>query len=439
MCSLKRNFILNKNKWKYENNFGDFFCFCNGKDCLKSKISQKCKFHFYIYLIDKSRDLYLKTDYLFVDLIFSELSSDDVYPVFEKMKKENYPVHYITENNNIYQKYCNNITKCLTIIPITKENYYNNGDFLQKYFFLILKSKAFISGKNNCYNSLSVLFYNIEYITYIAVGHGICYFKDYLYKENRLYGIQNNDKILIPPSEKVILLAKKYGWKDENIIKMNLPRWDKCNNEKLLNDGKNKFTNQSIFLMFTWRAIKKEKDISYYYINNTISLLTNNNLKNVLNEYNITIYFSFHRFVEDKYRNKFNYIISNNKYINFINQNEISDCICKASLVISDFSSIIFDFMYRRKPFIIFTPDANDPFIKNIYYKDYYQLIESLKNETIYFENNFIEINSVVNKIIYYIKNNFNIENNLKKFYDSFELNHGDNINNFIKYLQDLK
>jgi CDP-glycerol glycerophosphotransferase (TagB/SpsB family) len=227
---------------------------------------------------------------------------------------------------------------------------------------LILKSKAFISGKNNCYNSLSVLFYNIEYITYIAVGHGICYFKDYLYKENRLYGTQNNDKILIPPSEKVILLAKKYGWKDENIIKMNLPRWDKCNNEKLLNDGKNKFTNQSIFLMFTWRAIKKEKDISYYYINNTISLLTNNNLKNVLNEYNITIYFSFHRFVEDKYRNKFNYIISNNKYINFINQNEISDCICKASLVISDFSSIIFDFMYRRKPFIIFTPDANDPF-----------------------------------------------------------------------------
>ena len=310
---------------------------------------------------------------------------------------------------------------------------------MQKYFFLILKSKAFISGKNNCYNSLSVLFYNIEYITYIAVGHGICYFKDYLYKENRLYGIQNNDKILIPPSEKVILLAKKYGWKDENIIKMNLPRWDKCNNEKLLNDGKNKFTNQSIFLMFTWRAIKKEKDISYYYINNTISLLTNNNLKNVLNEYNITIYFSFHRFVEDKYRNKFNYIISNNKYINFINQNEISDCICKASLVISDFSSIIFDFMYRRKPFIMFTPDANDPFIKNIYYKDYYQLIESLKNETIYFENNFIEINSVVNKIIYYIKNNFNIENNLKKFYDSFELNHGDNINNFIKYLQDLK
>ena len=93
MCSLKRNCILKRNTWKYENSFGDFFCFCNGKNCLKSKISQNCKFHFYIYLIDNNRELHLKTDYLFVDLIFSELSSDDVYPIFEKMIKRNYPVH----------------------------------------------------------------------------------------------------------------------------------------------------------------------------------------------------------------------------------------------------------------------------------------------------------------------------------------------------------
>lgn len=436
--SLKRNIILKGNTWKFENRFGDYFCFCNGKNCLKSKIDQNCKFHFYIYLIDNNRDLYLKTDYLFVDLIFSELSSDDVFPVFQKMKEQNYAVHYITEKINIYKQYCNKNSKCLTIIPITKGNYYNNGDFLQKYFTTILKSKAFISGKNNIYNGLSVLFYNIEYITYIGVGHGLCYFKDYLYKENRLYGIQNNDKILIPPSKKIILLAKKYGWKDENIIKINLPRWDKYNNENFSNDDKNKF-NQSILLMFTWRAIKKEKTISYHYINNTISLLTNNKLKNILDEYNITLYFSFHRFIINKHKNKYNNIISNNKYINFINQDEISDCIGKASLVISDFSSIIFDFIYRRKPFILYTPDANDPFIRNIYYKDYYQLIESLKNETIYFENKYFEINSVVDKIIYYIKNNFNIEESLEKFYDSFELNHGDNINNFIKYLHNLK
>ena len=437
--SLKRNCYLKENTWEFQNNFGDYFCFCNGQNCSKSNISQNCKFYFYIYLIDNNRELYLKTDYLFADFIFSELSSDDAYPVFQKMINQNYPAHYITEKIDIYQKYCNKTNECLTIIPITKENYYNNGDFLQKYLNIILKSKAFISGKSNCYNGLSILFYNIEYIVYIGVGHGICYFKDYLYKENRLYGTKNNDKILLPPSEKIIFLAKKYGWKDENIIKINLPRWDKYNNEQFSNDDHNKFTTRSIFLMFTWRAIKKVKDISYHYINNTISLLTNNKLKNALNEYNITLHFSFHRFFIDKYKKKFNNIISNKKYINFINQNEISDCICKSSLVISDFSSIIFDFIYRRKPFIIYIPDANDPSIKNIYYKDYYQLIESLKNDSIYFENKFFEVNSVVDKIIYYIKNNFNIEKKLSEFYDSFELNKGSNINNFIKYLHNLK
>ena len=95
--------------------------------------------------------------------------------------------------------------------------------------------------------------------------------------------------------------------------------------------------------------------------------------------------------------------------------------------------------MYRRKPFIIYVPDANDPDIKNIYIDEYYQLIQSIKNGTIYFENKFLDINSVVEKIIYYINNNFNLEDDLVKFYDSFELNKGKNINNFIKYLINLK
>jgi len=124
-----------------------------------------------------------------------------------------------------------------------------------------------LSGKYNCYESITYLFYNIEYITYIAIGHGVCYFKDYLFKDNRLYGSKRNDKILIPPSKKLIYMAKKYGWKDEDIIKMNLPRWDKYNNDTSINDSnENRFKIKSIFLMFTWRQIKKNEKISNYYI-----------------------------------------------------------------------------------------------------------------------------------------------------------------------------
>jgi CDP-glycerol glycerophosphotransferase (TagB/SpsB family) len=127
-----------------------------------------------------------------------------------------------------------------------------------------------------------------------------------------------------------------------------------------------------------------------------------------------------------------------NKYIKFIEQNEISECLSKSSLVVSDFSSIIFDFMYRNKPFIIYIPDGEDPQIKEIYKNDYYELIESLKNGTIYFENKFFYINETVNKIIYYINNNFNLESKLKLFYDSFHFKRENSINKLVYYLNNL-
>jgi CDP-glycerol glycerophosphotransferase (TagB/SpsB family) len=438
--SLKRNCKLQNSFWKFENIFGEYFCFCKAQKCLNSNIDQFCKYNFYIYIIDNNRDLYLKTEFLFVDFIFSELASDDVYPIFKEMEKQNYPVHYITEKIDIYQIYCKEKSKCLKVLQITRKNYFKIGDVLEKYLIIFLKSKAFISAKSWDNNKIADVLYNIEYITYIGIGHGVCYFKDYLYKENRLYGSKKNDKILIPPSKKFILMAKKHGWKDENIIKINLPRWDKYNNEILSNlNLQSKFKTQSMLFMFTWRNIKPKKDISSYYIENIITLLTNTNLTEILNKNNISLYFTFHRYIIDKYKIKYIETISKNKYIKYIEQNDISDCLSKTSLVVSDFSSIIFDMMYRRKPFILYIPDANDPDIRNIYFKDYSQLIESLKNRTFYFENTFFDINSVVEKIIYYINNNFNIEQNLTKFYNSFELKKGKNINYFIKYLVNLK
>jgi hypothetical protein len=67
--------------------------------------------------------------------------------------------------------------------------------------------------------------------------------------------------------------------------------------------------------MFTWRAIKKNKNISYYYIKNNIFLLINSDLKKALIQNKIVLYFTFHRYILDKYKAKFNEIISNNKYI----------------------------------------------------------------------------------------------------------------------------
>ena len=429
---LKRNIDIYEDEWIFKNIFNHYFCFCKGVNCLISKITQNCKYYFYVNIIDKNRNIYKKTDFLFIDYIFEDQSSDDAYPIFQVMEEQGFSVHYITEKKDIYNKFCFKNNECQKIIPMDKENYILYGDFLEKYLLLILKLKAVISCKLKAVNFISILFYNLEYITYISIGHGICYFKEYLYSENRLYGKKMNDKILIPPSNKIISIAKKYGWEDENIIKYNLPRWDKYNNYN------GNISNNSIFIMFTWRSLRKNKKISPYYLENIISLLTNNKLIKILKEKNITLYFSFHRFFIYKYINSYKSILKKNKHIKIIDQNEISNVLSKASLVISDFSSIIFDIMYRRKPFIIYIPDGNDENIKEIYSKEYYELIISMKNGSIPFENIYFHLNETLEKIYYYIKNNFHLETKLEEFVDSFELRKEDSIDKLIQYLNNV-
>ena len=236
---------------------------------------------------------------------------------------------------------------------------------------------------------------------------------------------------MIPPSDKLTSLAKKYGWKDDNLIKINLPKWDKYN---LNNDSYYSKYYNSIFLLFTWREIKKGKKISPSYFKNIYQLIHNIYLREALEKNNISLYFSLHHKIDfyDKYRLLFK------KYnpLAFVDENNISKCLLKTNLVITDFSSIIFDIIYRGKPFIIYIPDAYDPNISKIYSKNYYELINSMKNGTIEFENKYFNINETINKIIYYINNNFILDDNLKKFYDDLEIKKVENnTNKFINYL----
>ena len=423
LFSTKSN-IAKQNQWIFSNLFNYYFCFCKGKNCLFRDIPQKCKYYFYLNIIENNKHLYEKTEYLFGDFFYDKLSTDDVYPIFTKMKSQNFGVHYITQVKDIYENYCEKRNICLTII----KEIFIDGNFLEKYLTLILRLKAVLSGSEFFF--VDNLFYNIDYITYISVGHGVSFFKYFLYSKDSYYGYEKYNKILIPPSNILISMAIHYGLKDENIIKINLPRWDKYNNfDKITDKGRSK----TIFIMFTWRITKYKKDISKLYFQNINGLLNNDSLIKYLNEYNITLYFTFHRQILSKAK------LQLNKNLKYIEEKEISGILSNASLVVSDFSSIIFDMIYREKPFVLFIPDSNDPTLNDIYDICYSKLIKDFKDGIISFHNTFFNIEDTVNKINYYIKNNFNLEPKLKEFYNNLGLKKGNNTIKFIEYLKNLK
>ena len=199
--SVKKTSIKIYNFWIFINLYNYYFCLCKGKKCLNIDINQKCKYSFYLNIIDKNRFIYKKTDYLFGDFILSERSSDDTFPVFREMIKMKITAYYMTENLNIYEKYCNNNKYCKSVLLVKTKLI--DGDFLEKYLTIILKLKAAITGDQ--FSSIDNLFYNIDYITYICVGHGVAILKQFLYSNNSYYSYNIFNKILLPPSEKIII------------------------------------------------------------------------------------------------------------------------------------------------------------------------------------------------------------------------------------------
>ena len=220
---------------------------------------------------------------------------------------------------------------------------------------------------------------------------------------------------------------------------MNLPKWDRYNKNNKIYMNESPYKTNSIFVFFTWRNIKKKKEISTLYYENIIALIKSKLLIKSLKKNNITLYFAFHHKI-DSY-NKYFDLFKKFTYLQLVEENKISQCILWASLLITDFSSIVFDFIYRGKPFILFIPDITEHDLNEIYKKDYSELIQSMKNGTIVFENQYLNINETINKILFYINRNFTLDLNLTIFYDYLKIKEeeNNNTNKFIKYLVNLK
>ena len=437
LCHLKRDIAQSTGKWYFKNIYGNYFCFCKGRSCINiikfnKNEFQSCKYYFYLTIIDNNRYLYPKTHYLLSDFFSEDIESSEAFPVFQEMLKRNLKVHYVTMSWEIYERFCLSNKTCLKDLQLIYGVRAINGNILEKFFELFLRLKAVIAAEK--YDDIDNLFYNIDYIVYIFLGHGVTYVKSFLY--NDYLSPKKYNKILLTPSERIFNLAIRAGWEEENIIKIGYPKWD--NYELYLtkksSDINSKKKERSIFMMFTWRRVQIGKQVSNLYYNNIFNLLNDSEINKLLYWNNVKLYFCYHHALRDKKIIE----INNNTNIRFIAQKEISQLLKNSSLIITDFSSILFDAIVQKKPLILFIPDGKDKKLQNIYVNEYYETITKIKNGDIYLGEVFLDLNEVVNKIIYYIKNNFVVEKKRLEFYKKFNLKNYGNTNKFINYIRKL-
>ena len=435
---LKKDIAQFEGKWYFKNIYEKYFCFCKGENCIDILAFykyefQSCKYFFYLTIIDENKFLYPKTHYLFSDFFDYNIEPSDAFPIFQEIIKTKLKAHYVTMSWNIYKEFCLKNSKCISDLLVIYGIRRIDGDVLEKYLELFLKLKAVVAAER--YDGIDNFFYNVDYIVYIFLGHGVQFIKSFLYKD--YLSPKKYNKMLLPPSDIFISVALSAGWKNEDIIKINCPKFDKYEiyGKKKLSFEYSENNERSIFVMFTWRKVKKGKSISVLYYDNISKLLNNTEINEQLLLNNVKMYFCYHHALKEN--KKLN--IDNDTNIRFISQNEISILLKNSSLIITDFSAILFDAIVQRKPLILYLPDGLDPNLQNIYTNEYYETINKIKNGIIYLKEVFLDFDKFVNKIIYYINNDFALEKEKLKIYKKFRLINRGNIRKFIKYLKKLK
>ena len=174
--------------------------------------------------------------------------------------------------------------------------------------------------------------------------------------------------------ESPCILNYKYGYNKTNIILTGMPRYDNLKKLENNNDDKKK-----IIILPTWRIsiLGARNLIPYGKEHSEIFIFTQffkfyNNLINdkrlllIMKQYNYTGILCLHPFFESQWID-----FKQNEIFSIMEKCEYQKLLLEASLLITDYSSIFFDFAYLRKP-VIYTHFDYEEYRKTQYDKGYF-------------------------------------------------------------------
>lgn len=404
------------------------------------------------------------------------------------IKKHNIPTYRynFTTFRNIRKKYgvyaifrlFNRRTKKYLLINDRPEKASDNGEAIFKYIQANEKELArntfyVISPKNSDYKRLKkignvvrqgslkhkVLFINSRAImsSHLVLdfyspfpAQEIVFYRDMLtYKMIWLqHGITQNDIsnaankykkglsyiVVATGAEYVEFSKSKYSFEKDNIILSGFPRYD-----YLRDNSKNIIT-----LAPTWRAYLSgkisangfhETKSGFYeseYYKKYSQILTDEVLQKPLREKKFKLKFLLHP-------GMLGYIDGFKKFendcIEIVDVKDIdySKTFAESKLLITDYSSVFFDFAYLKKPIIYYQFDHKDFFDKH-YKKGYFEYERDGFGSVLY------DHDALLNKINFYLNNNFEVEDvYLERINNTFKYNDTKNSERLIAYLRERK
>ena len=298
------------------------------------------------------------------------------------------------------------------------------GDILDidsnKYLYKFLKADKIITSISNSwvtnpFNKDEVYIRDLLHFDIVFLQHGII--KDDL--SMFLNRLNQNYSLFVTSSKREYksILSKTYGYNPHNIILTGLPRYDYLENMRNIVRIKKQIviipTWRMNFLgtrdLITYKSIHSDKFINTEFFKFYNNLINEKNILSAMKKNNYTGIFCLHPSLSQQYID-----FKKNKYFSVIEKCNYQKLLLESSLLITDYSSIFFDFAYLRKP-VIYTHFDYEEYRMNHYKEGYFN----------YYRDGFGPVckdnESTIKEIIYEIENHCILRrkylNNIKKFF----------------------
>lgn len=262
---------------------------------------------------------------------------------------------------------------------------------------------------------------------FVLLQHGII-----LSDLSMYYNASNKIDLFITTTKREYesICGPNYGFDDGVVVRTGIARYDRLNEFK---------TKKQILLMPTWRqtiitpSYKKQNKldmtsfISSDYFKSLNSLINNKELSDLLDKYDRDLIFYPH-FEMQPYKGCFD-LESSRFVLADKDDYDVQTLLKESELLITDFSSVAFDFAYMKKPLI------------------YYQKVKDDKYEPGYFNYELdgfgdiiLDEESLVDKLSVYLENEFMMEDKYVKRVDEFfDLRDGKNCDRIFEAILGLE
>ena len=340
---INRRLTIYKYKKKLEMKFEKLFCSQLKKMKKENMIKLRSKFNHnkYKFLNYTKKKIWLLNDR-------RDRAGDNgefFFRYLKSIKLREIKVYFVIERNS---SDFNRLRKFGDILDIDSDKYLNKFLKADKIFTCMSNSWAI-----NPFNKDEIYIRDLLHFEVVFLQHGITK-DDVSMNLNRL---KKNYSLFVTSSKKEYksILSKNYGYNPNNVILTGLPRYDNLENMKNIVKAKKIIaiipTWRSYFLgmrdKITQKSIYSNKFIYTEFFKFYNNLINEKNLLSVMKKNNYTGIFCLHPALSLQYID-----FKKNKYFSVIEKCDYQKLLLESSLLITDYSSIFFDFAYLRKPVI---------------------------------------------------------------------------------------